>query len=102
MKKIKAFTIRILKRRKNRHVARLPEEEDDRSVITHTIVKLPSPHLHLDSQESNSAVLILDSPIVDGDSDSPSFGPCLEHANDADITTGPGAATQLSCEESVR
>ena len=97
-KKIKAFITRINDFRQNRHVARLPGEVDDRPLITHTVVELPSPHLHLESQQStDSPFLILESPMMDGDSDPPSFSRHLEFADDADITTG--AATQATHEE---
>ena len=91
-KKIKAFITRINDFRQNRHVASLPGEEDDRPLITHTVVELPSPHLHLESQQrTDSQVLMLESPVIDGDSDPPSFSPPLEFADDADITTGAAA-----------
>ena len=90
MKKIKAFIIRINNCRKNLHFsgARLPDEEDDRTVITHTVVELPHPrHLHHEPQQSDPAVLVLDSLALEGDGDSQLFSPSLVLDN-VDITTG--------------
>ena len=90
MKKTKVFIIWINNYRKNRHFggARLPDEEDDRPLITHTVVELPHPrHLHHESQLSDPAVLVLDSPALEGDGDSQPFSPRLV-LDSADITTG--------------
>ena len=90
MKNIKAFIIRINNCRKNRHFggARLPDEEDDRPLITHTVVELPHPrYLHHESQQRDPAVLVLESPALEGDGDLQPFSPSLV-LDDVDITTG--------------
>ena len=100
MKKIKVFIIWINNYRKNRHFcgARLPDEEDDHPLITHTVVELPHPrHLHHESQLRDPAVLVLDSPALEGDGDSQPFSPRLVLDN-ADITTG---AAQQSHEDNI-